>query len=300
MSKKSENSKPKQNVRKVHFELPKADVQHRSKFTISTQRDEKKVHGTGNYVNGTLNFSTCEYTALLSNNSSTSTLKKETKSKPIIFRNQFTNDASAKNVRKNCSIDQKYWENAVHRRGILLHVSSDNQEANNITFHTSKMRRYTSILMGSNYFKRSRNQLFNYSKKKTSNTLQLPSNQKPFNKMPKEDLKSIENPYEKFSYKLIPSKSITKKKHEQTKNSIEPQPSEFNERALSIVRNAFNEQQNELPNHCTSENLSEILQLAHRWQSSTQSVRASDNVSTRESSSNSVEFCTLKKLDVKM
>ncbi|XP_055325516.1 uncharacterized protein LOC129579452 [Sitodiplosis mosellana] len=318
MSKKSDYSIPKRNVRKVRFELPtnlaidsddngthfgatdskKSDKflqKYPSKFVATSKKDEKKVHGTGNYVNGTLSFSTTDYAAMQRNNVETCTAtKKETKSIPIMFRNQFTNDASAKNARKNCSIDQQYWENAVHRRGILLHVSSDNQEANKITFRTSKMRRYTSIFMGSSkYFKRSRSQLLNYPKTKSPNTLELPTNQP----LKKEDFKPMETQFEKFSYKLIPTKSNAIKLTQA--NSNEPQPSDFDVRALSIVRNAFNQQQNELPHHCTSENLSEILQLAHRWQSSSQSVPASDNVSTRESS-HSVEFCTLKKLDVKI
>lgn len=307
---------PKRNVRKVRFELPSnfafdndenrakcgADSKRSDKFAIASKKEEKKVHGTGNYVNGTLNFSTTDYAAMQRNNDACNAIApKETKTIPIMFRNQFTNDASAKNVRKNCSIDQQYWENAVHRRGILLHVSSDNQETNKITFHTSKVRRYTAIFRGpTNYFKRSRSQMLNNPKKKSSNTLELPTNQSFINKTPKVDLKSMENPFEKFSYKLIPTKPTNATMQTAShQNSNQPQPSDFDERALSIVRNAFNQQQNELPHHCSGENLSEILQLAHRWQQSTQSMPASDNVSTRQSS-HSVEFCTLKKLDVKM
>lgn len=316
MSKKSEYSMPKRNVRKVRFELPSNlafdnddnrkkcgvfDSKRSDKFAIASKKEEKKVHGTGNYVNGTLNFSTTDYAAMQRNNldACNAIAKKETKTIPIMFRNQFTNDASAKNVRKNCSIDQQYWENAVHRRGILLHVSSDNQETNEITFHTSKMRRYTSIFRRpTNYFQRSRCQMLNNSNKNTSNTLELPTNQSFINKTPKMDFKSMENPFEKFSYKLIPTKTTNATMQTvPQKNSNQPQPSDFDVRALSIVRNAFYQQQTELRHHCSGENLSEILQLAHRWQQSTQP--ASDNVSTHESS-HSVEFCTLKKLDVKM
>lgn len=308
MSTRTGNLQLKQSMRKVRFEDDN-DTKCKSKSVrfgqhpkcvITPIRDEKKVHGT-NYVNGTLNFSQIDYATLQSNNVQTSTLKKETKSTtPIIFRNQFTNDGSAKIVRKNCSIDQQYWENAVHRRGILLHVSSENQQPNNITFRTSRIRRYTSIIMGpSKYFKRSQNQLFNYPKKKTSpNTLELPTqivNQPVIKTNPKNQ--PIENPFEKFSYKLIPSKSTAEKRPDT--NLHVSQQSNFDTRALSIVRSAFINQQTELPQHCTSENLSEILQLAHRWQSTAQSMPESDNVSTRESS-HSVEFCTLKKLDVKM
>lgn len=330
MSKYSDISHGKRNVRKVHFELPttlaingngkcstvnhkrfdKFD-QHPNKFVITTKWDENKVHGTANYVNGTLNFTMADYEKAMPNNGNSvlstttttnacTTKNKPIESRPIIFRNELTNDASAKNARKNCSIDQQYWDNAVVRRGILLHVSAENQEANNITFRKNKIRRYTSILMGpTNYFKRSRRQLLKNSKLKrssSSNTLELPTNQ-PQRRKPAPKFK--QSPFEKFSYKLFPIKSMQRKRAK-VDNSNEAQPfaTDFDERALSIVRNALSNR-NELGHQCTSEQLSEILQLAHRWQPTTHSMHTSDNVSIPDFG-NSVEFCTLKKLDVKM
>lgn len=271
------------------------------KLVNTPKKNEPKVHGTGNYVNGTLNFSTIDYNNYVQPRTiQTTTRKKEPKieTNPIHFRNQLTNDASAKNVRKNCSNDQKYWDNAVNRRGILLHVSSDNQQADKIKFHTNKFRRYTSVLMGpSKYFQRSRNRLLNCSKKSStfSNTLELPK-QNQLKKKKKSNSKYSENPFEKFSYKLVSIKSATKKRAQ-----VKPcEPSEFDERALAIVCNAFNNQ-TELGPQCTSNNLSEILQLAHRWQSDAQPTPTSDNnnISTHESIK-SVESCTLKKIDVKL
>lgn len=290
------------NVAVKQKQLKKFDS-HPAKLVSTSRRDERKVHGTANYVNGTLNFSTTDYPLMkTSRTNETPTIPRKPKpkdieTKPILFRNQFTNDASAKNVRKNCSIDQQYWDNAVNRRGILLHVSAENQQANNIKFRTNKFRRYTSVLMRpSKYFQRSRNRLVNCSKTSSpfSNTLELPKGNQ-LNKKHKTNLKSRQNPFEKFSYKLVSLKSATRKRTQI--KPCESQPSEFDERALSIVCDAFNNQI-ELEQHCTSENLSEILQLAHRWQSSTQSIATSDNIATR-TTSDSVESCTLKKLDVK-
>lgn len=316
MSKKLEDFKTKRSPRKVHFELLSNVVidsddktanprqsnkfeQTHSKFANQTTKDEKQVHGTGNYVNGTLNFSSdygMRIQMRLPNQMNASNIKNQTDPRPIIFRNQLTNDASAKCARKNCSIDQQYWDNAVNRRGILLHVSSENQSSNNIKFNKSKMRRYTSILMGpSNYTKRTKSRLLKSSNTQSPNVLELPANNQS-DKKQNDHSHNSQNPFEKFSYKLISIKSATRK-HTQS-NSIQTQASKFDERAAAIERNACNNQM-KLNNQCIGQNLSEILQLAHRWQSSAQSMSASDNVSTRESSS-SVEFCTLKKLDVKM
>lgn len=167
MSKNSNNSKPQRQVRKVHFDLhTKLEIdndddekyktvnqlqsnqfeQHPNKFVITARKDEKKVHGTANYVDGTLNFSTADYKTVVPNKVESCTTTKSTESSPIMFRNEFTNDTSAKNARKNCSIDQQ-GDNAVNRRRILVHMSSEHQEANNITFHKIWVRRYTSVLM---------------------------------------------------------------------------------------------------------------------------------------------------------
>lgn len=317
MSKKSPDSKPR-NRRKVHFDLPKSSSidsegevnvgtvispknaiqldQRKLSFQSSAKKDERKVHGTGNYVNGTLNFSMNDYMTKRTAKVETTVARKETRSKPILFRNQFTNDASAKSARKNCSIDQQYWDNAVGRRGILLHVSAENQQPNKIKFRTNKIRRYTSMLMKpTSYLKRSRSQLFQRSRSPsiTPNKLELPTHVQ-LNKTPKTDLKS--NPFEKFTYKLISIKKPDARMRTPA-GGDESHAVDFDERALSIVENAFS-QQHKLEQHCTSEHLSEILQMAHRWQSTTQMMPTSDNVSTRESST-SVEFCTLKKLDVK-
>lgn len=289
------------NLKSTH-KLSNSFDRHPAKMGITTKRPEKKVHGTGNYVNGTLNFSTADYSMMMPvATRQTIQRQPDIERRPILLRNEFTNDASAKNVRKNCSIDQQYWDNAVNRRGILLHVSSENQQASNIKFRTNKFRRYTSALMGSSkYFKRSRNRLLNCSTTSPSfsNTLELPKlNQS--NKKQKPHLKSSKNPFEKFSYKLVNIKSAARKRA-QVKPCETQSSDEFDERALTIVCNAFNNQ-TELGHQCASENLSEILQLAHRWQAdTTHSMLASDNESTARESSNSVESCTLKKIDVKM
>lgn len=321
MTKKPDDSKTR-NGRKVRFELPKSSSidssndgwsygsgsvmrrqtlpfdQHPKPFHKQTKPMETKVHGTANYVNGTLNFSTYDFGASSKRPIVLSRPKIQPESKPIIFRNELTNDASAKNARKNCSIDQQYWDNAVRKRGILIHVSADNQQSNHIKFRKNKIRRYTSIFMKpAHYLKRSQNRLFASTKATTStpNTLELPTHDQ-LNKTPKTNLKT--NAFEKFSYKLISIKKPTTKKRTQVNGDEPPASDDFDARALSIVQNAFYNQPDELEHQCTSKNLSEILQMAHRWQSTTQSLPTSDNVPTTESST-SVELCTLKKLDVK-
>lgn len=293
----SQDLKTKRSPRKVHFELVADDKtskrsnifdQNLGRLAIQTKKD--LVHGT-NYVNGTLNL----IQTRLPSQVNTCNAKSETVTRPIIFRNQFTNDASAKCARKNSSIDKEYWDNAVNRRGILLHVSSENQPADNIKFNKSRMRRYTSILMGSsNYKKRPKSQLLKSPKEQSPQLLELP----PYVQLNKtqNDNANSENPFKKFSYKLISIKPAIRKPVES--HPTKTQASEFDERASAIKCNAYNNH-TELNHQCTGDNLSEILQLAHRWQSSAQSMPVSDNVSTCESS-NSVEFCTLKKIDVKM
>lgn len=319
MPKKPEDSKPRDR-RKVHFELVKStsidsDDEHISTINpkyaiqfdqcppskpspIASKKDERKVHGTANYVNGTLNFSMNDYKTTIPIQIAPKVAKKDIQLKPILFRNQFTNDASAKNAQKNYTIDQQYWDNAVSRRGILLHVSAENQQSNNIKFRTNKLRRYTSMLLKpSKYLQRSKKRSFHNLRSSasiTSNKLELPTPEQ-LNKMHNTKLKS--NSFDKFSYKLIKIKKPSTKKCSPVSDN-ELQASAFDERALSIVQNAFNEQQHELEQHCTSENLSEILQLAHRWQTTMETLPTRDIVSTRESST-SVGFCTLKKLDVK-
>lgn len=379
--------------RKVRFELPKSGnsnqsspssppvlitvTEHRPPTTThsfhsaTTKKHETKVHGTGNYVNGTLNWSTNDYSLMPpgktqsknsnnnshknnnNNNSDNECIKSEVSSRCkriITFRNQLTNDASAKYARKNCSTDQQYWDNAISRRGILLHVSSENQSTDQIKFRNNRMHRYTSILMKPlpnslrrtsssssaaaghlRFFHRSKTSPIN-----TSNTLELPTLAQQLNKMqPKPKL--MRNPFERFSYKLISIKKPTSMRtqvnviggndddddDDSNNNDLLPTMQsvssvDFTERALSIVRQngcALSNSQCELEHHCTSQNLSEILQNLNRWQCTTTTatataVTAATTTTTphtiptndnhlRGAFNHSVEFCTLKKLDVK-
>lgn len=309
------------------------------------KRNEIKVHGTGNYVNGTLNLTSNDITMMPPINKIQST---GTNSKPMVsselkaittFRNQFTNEASAKNVRKNCSIDQQYWDNAVHRRGILIHVSAENQSTNHIKFRNNKINRYASILMKpSNCLKRSSIspiRLFRRSKtsNNTSNTLELPTlaqqqqqQQQQSNKPQSKQQILKRNPFERFSYKLTSIKKPADRMRTQvncmdnddddehdkntkppTVQSVKPTSSvdiDFDARALSIVKEsccALNKSQCEAEHHCSSQNLSEILQNLNRWQCMTTTAHTmpiNDN-QLRGAFNHSVEFCTLKKLDVK-
>lgn len=303
----------------------------------TTKRNEKKVHGTANYVNGTLttnDYSMLQPDKMQSNNGNdndnNASVKSEapTRFKTITtFRNQLTNDASAKNARKNCSNDQQYWDNAVNRRGILLHVSSENQSTNQIKFRNNKFHRYASILMKpSNCLRRTsaaaQVRLFHRSKV-SSNTLELPTlAQQQLNKLqPKPKLKR--NPFERFSYKLISIKKPAAagmhaqvnvvddndNDNDNNNNSNDTAPVssiDFDKRALSIVQQdccALNNSQCELEHHCTSQHLSEILQNLDRWQctttaTATHTMPTNDN-HLRGAFNHSVEFCTLKKLDVK-
>lgn len=318
MTKKPTNISNIRIGRKVRFELPKSStIDHNNDdelsyistavmrdqfsqvdpFDIQMKKDMRKVHGTANYVNGTLNFSTNDFTMRSTKTIQSVAAKNPPKLPPILFRNQLTNDASAKNARKNCSIDQQYWDNAVRKRGILLHVSVDNQQSEHIKFRKNKIQRYTSIFMKpSNYLKRSQNRVYDRTKTQltsSSNTLELPT-YKQVNKTTKTKLK---NPFDKFSYKLISIKKPTRK-HAQVNGANKLQTVDnFDARATTIVQNAFN-QPTELEHQCTSENLSEILQMAHRWQSTTHNLPNSDNESASKSST-SVEFRTLKKLGAK-
>lgn len=323
--------------------------------TTTAKKNEPKVHGTGNYVNGTLNFSTNDFSRMLpgktqqSNSKTTDeSIKSESAStyyKRITFRNQLTNDASAKYARKNCSIDQQYWDNAINRRGILLHVSSENQSTNQIKFRNNRIHRYTSILLKPTqvrFFHRSKASTLN-----TSNTLELPTLAQQMNKMQPKP-KSKRNPFERFSYKLISIKKPNAKMRDHDDDDDEDSDDDnnnnnnnddddrnnnnndspplmqpvssvdFNERALSIVQQnccALNNSQCELVHHCTSQNLSEILQNLNRWQCTTMTTTMPSLPSTppplphttlptndnhlRGAFNHSVEFCTLKKLDVK-
>lgn len=312
---------------------------------IGDKRNEIKVHGTGNYVNGTLNLSSNDFNMMPINKTQSKPSNNQVNGKSVKspselktittfqLRNQFTNDASAKNVRKNCSIDQQYWDNAVHRRGILIHVSAENQSTNHINFRNNKLNRYTSILMRpSNCLKRSSIspiRLFRRSKtsSNTSNTLELPTlaQQQQSNKTQLKKQNFKRTPFERFSYKLTSIKKPADRMRTQVNfvddhddddnNRIKPptvQPVkpmscavDFDERALSIVKQrccALNSSQCEAEHHCTSQNLSEILQNLNRWQcmtTATHTMPPTNDNQLRDAFNHSVEFCTLKKLDVK-
>lgn len=321
------------NVRKVRFTLP--DVQssmidsdecetnsikqqqpqtkikensEQSKYMITTKKDENKVHGTARYINGTLNFTSTDYKTTIhadidKNKEKITEKVKLNKISTIISRNQFTNDGSAQTQRKRISSNQSYWDNAINQRGILLHVSHENfmESQAKKKFRKNRILRYTTVLTEpTNCFKKTKTRLMNHTRSKLSpskqqcNTLELPKENSPRTKS--KQIKETKCLFNKFSYKLI---TVKKKKH--SPMPIPVNIDELNERALSLVCKSVDCVEHELDHHCTSKQLSDIFEIAHRWQSTAKQQTTIDNSELlNESSTNSVEYCTLKKSDAKM
>lgn len=272
-----------------------------------------KVHGT-TYVNGTLNSPTSDYKSTLSSDPVTKIATPKPKLK-LIARNQLTNDGSAAIQLKKLSTDQQYWNNAVNRRGILLPVRADSakqSEKNVKSLRSGKLRNYTAILREpSNCLKRTRISLLGRPKSKhikTPNTLALPVIEKKKHQ-PTSNETDI---FEKFSYKLADAPQQSKSKKHTLRLCFDFEGDdddylyELSERASSIIRTVdadiaalAGDEQQKLEQHCSSENLSEILQVAHRWQSSTNSTATSNKLMPHMHDA-LVEFCTLKKSEVKL
>lgn len=333
MAKNGKNSPPTA-MRKVRFVLPAtdsldsdsdddvkctADKKQPIKCVTQSKKDVSKVHGTARYVNGTLNFSNTDYKAILANEALLAnavtppiTTKSKTNLISLISRHQFTNDGSATSQVKKISADQQYWNNAVNLRGILLPVSVENHTKSQKQFRRSRFDNCTAIMMKpTKYLTRTRSCLFGTKTKSNStpNTLALPIASK---KKPPPAPTSIEhNLFEKFSYKLAGTPTPKLKKHSfsfcfDIDADADEHLYELNERALHIIDTAnavtaTEDEQQKLEHHCTSENLNEILQIAHRWQSSTSETTIDcDKMMPHLQNNDSVEFRTLKKSEVKL
>lgn len=176
--KKNDGSPKQATTRKVRFDIPEKSSLCENSGTENNPRlcykdninqkdvleivkiDSSKVHGTANYVNGTLNFSMNDLKREqpTDNNVSGTT---------IVCRNQLTNDGSTKALRKKYLLNPKKWHNPSSHRGILLNVNEG------LSTNRSKIRRCTG-----NYFSRAREKLLTCSKtssKSSSNGLTVPT-----------------------------------------------------------------------------------------------------------------------------
>lgn len=287
--KKSIRSPEKLAPRKVHFaplakkktydnesSIYKQSHQNDNKISL-TRNYTNKLHGTANYINGTLNFSSSDLKVgpILNQNKCNGT--DMASDITIVCRNQLTNDGSTIPQQKKYSLNQNASHEKYSRCRILLNVQINNDNTDKCQ-GTNKIRKFTS-----NYFSRAKKRILNCSKRSTNS----------------EDLFRIEyvdrtkeDLAKPFKYRLV---SIEPHKKEQRFNSEIQEKT--NQRSLIAIENAFNNQ-DKLNYRYSEKNLNEILALAHRWQSPRLSTPVIHLNSSRCCSL--VETCTSKNSDAKL